>query len=252
MTYDECVSWLKTMLSVEMNDEDVNFTRILPAMFLYADGRMYREMQFLATRITQPVRLIAGNREFPLPMSVRALRQINVLTPAGPITNTSTRKPLDRISPESLDFFWPQASFKPGLPLKYAVVGSVSPVVTPFTQPPVPVPDSQEMTHTVRLMPEPDKAYYAELYGDIRPFPLSPDNPETYLSVYWPELFLCLCMVFGSGYQRDFGAQADDPARAVSWESQYTYLRQGGVLETMRMHGVAPGPPPPPVAAARG
>jgi hypothetical protein len=86
------------------------------------------------------------------------------------------------------------------------------------------------------------------LFGDIRPFPLSADNPETYLSVYYPELFLCACMVFGSGYQRDFGAQSDDPQRAVSWEGQYTYLRQGVALEAMRMRGA--GPPVPAAAPA--
>ena len=34
----------------------------------------------------------------------------------------------------------------------------------------------------------------------------------------YPELLLCACMVFASGYQRDFGAQAEDPQKAVSWE----------------------------------
>jgi hypothetical protein len=247
MNFSECVSWLKTMLSVQLNDDDANFLRILPAMFLYADGRIYRELTFLATRITQPVRLVAGNREFALPSSVRVLQSVNVLSPAGPITNTSTRKLLERISPEALDFFWPQASYKPGLPQKYAIVGNVQPVpqqlAQPFSQPLPPVQDSQVISHTVRLMPQPDKSYYAELFGDIRPEPLSSDNPETYLSVYYPELFLCACMVFGTGYQRDFGAQSDDPQRAVSWEGTYNLLRQGVALEATRMRGSLPPVP---------
>src|SRR5215831_10578258 len=73
MTYDEVVSSLKTMLAVELNDEDANFTRIIPSMMLYADGRIYREIPFLATKITQPVTLIANNREFQLPSNVRVL-----------------------------------------------------------------------------------------------------------------------------------------------------------------------------------
>jgi hypothetical protein len=243
MTFDDCVSWLKTMLAVQLNDDDSNFTRILPAMFLYADGRIYRELTFLATKITQPVRLIAGSREFALPASVRVLQSINVVTPEGPITNTSKRKLLERITPEALDFFWPQASFKPALPQKFAVVGNVQPIPQQLASQ---TAVSQVMSHTVRLMPQPDKSYYAELYGDIRPAPLSADNPETYLSVYYPELFLCACMVFGSGYQRDFGAQADDPARAISWEGQYNMLRQGVTLEALRMRDVtAPIAPAP-------
>jgi len=228
MIYDEIVSQLKTLLQVEMNDADENFTRVLPSMFLYADGRIYRELGFLAKKVTQPVSLIALNREFSLPANVRVLRAMNVLTPAGPVVFTSKRKPLERISVEALDFFWPDASYKPGLPEKYAVLGlnlGSGPV-------------GLDVVYQVRLMPTPDKAYYAELLGDIRPDPLAPENPETFLSVFYPELFIAACMIYGSGYQRDFGAQADDPAKAVSWEAQYAALRQGIMLEASRMSGV--------------
>jgi len=57
------------------------------------------------------------------------------------------------------------------------------------------------------------------------------------LSVYYPELLIAACMVYGSGYQRDFGAQADDPAKAVSWEAQYAALRQGVMEQVARMAG---------------
>lgn len=223
MTYDEVVSQLKTLLSVELNDEDFNFTRIIPGMFLYADGRIYRELRFLAKKITQPTQLVALNREFDLPSNVRVLRAINVMTPLGPISYTSKRNPLERISAEMLDFAWPQASFKPGIPQKYAVLGTQE--------------VGSDVSYIVRLMPTPDKAYAAELVGDIRPDPLAPENPETFLSVMYPELFIAACMVFGTGYQRDYGAQSDDPGRAVSWESQYASLRQGVMLEVARMAG---------------
>jgi hypothetical protein len=160
------------------------------------------------------------------------LRSINVLTPtaSGTIGPSSKRTPLERIPPEVLDFFWPQESFRPGMPQKYAVVGSVG-ATTP----------SQLLQHVVRLMPSPDRAYPVELLGDIRPLPLSADNPETYISVFYPELFICACMIFAAGYQRDFGAQADDPGRAVSWQGQYEYLKQMALLEAARMRGEGPG-----------
>jgi len=227
MIYDEVVSQLKTMLNVEMNDEDANFTRIIPGMFLYADGRIYREIKFLAQKITQPVTLIAMNREFLLPPNVRVLRAINVMTPVGPITLQSKRNPLERISVEMLDFIWPQASYQPTLPQKYAVLGVTTAVSDP-------VPD---IVYSVRVMPTPDKAYSAELLGDIRPDPLAPENPQTFLSVYYPELFISACMVYGSGYQRDYGAQSDDPAKAVSWEAQYQTLKQGVLDQVARMAG---------------
>jgi len=77
--------------------------------------------------------------------------------------------------------------------------------------------------------------------GVIRPQRLSSDNPQTFLSVTYPELFLAACMVWGCGYQRDYGAQADDPARAMSWETQYTNLRQGVMLEAAQLRGEGPG-----------
>src|SRR5215475_762926 len=129
MTYDEVVSQLKTMLAVSLNDDDSNFTRIIPGMMLYADGRIFRDIPFLAQKITQPVTLTALDREFSLPSNVRVLRAVNVCTPSGPIVFTSKRNPLDRISVEALDFFWPNASYKPGVPQKYAVLGASGPNV---------------------------------------------------------------------------------------------------------------------------
>jgi hypothetical protein len=236
MTYDETVSQLKTMLTVEMNDEDINFTRIIPGMMLYADGRIYREVPFLAKKITQPTTLIALSREFTAPTNVRAIRSINVMTPLGPITTNSKRNPLERVSAEMLDFCWPQESFKPTIPQKYAVVGIETDV-------------GPDLSYLVRLWPTPDRAYAAELLGDIRPQPLAPENPETFLSVFYPELLIAACMVYGTGYQRDFGAQSDDPTRAVSWEAQYTALRQGVLIEAGRMAGVHEEATPTPASA---
>lgn len=231
MTFDDVVAALMTLNEVPFNNSDENFIRIIPSMMLYADGRIYRELTFLATTTTQPITLIPFNREIALPLTVVAMRSINVLTPAGAITTNSKRKPLERISSEMLDVFWPQSTFRPGVPQKYAVIGQQLPLV---------VPQPQTMQHVIRLMPTPDKAYSAEVLGDIRPLPLSEANPQTYLSVTYPELYIAACMVFAAGYQRDFGAQSDDPRMAQSWETQYGALKQGVMLEAGRMRGIAP------------
>jgi hypothetical protein len=236
MTFDDVVAALMTLNEVPFNNSDENFIRIIPAMMLYADGRIYRELTFLATTTTQPIMLTQFNREVVLPLSVRAMRAISVITPAGAITTNSKRRPLERIPSEVLDFFWPQSTFRPGVPQKYALVGQQAPAIVP----PPPGPQSQVMQHVIRLMPTPDQAYSAEVLGDIRPLPLSEDNPQTYLSVTYPELFIACCMIFAAGYQRDFGAQSDDPRMAQSWEQQYGMLKQGVMLETGRMRGMAP------------
>jgi hypothetical protein len=232
MEYDQVVATLATMLEVPQNSEDSNFTRILPTMFAYADGRIYRELAFLVTTTSQATTLVARNREIFVPVNVLVLRSIDVFTPAGPVTLNSRRHPLERISPEALDMFWPNASLRPGVPQKYAIIGSIPP--------PPPVPGTQgPLSYTVRFMPTPDRAYPAEFLGVVRPEILSSTNRETFLSVHYPELFICACMVFGTGYQRDFGAQADDPTRAMSWETQYTYLRNAIMAEVMSMRGEA-------------
>src|SRR5262245_6590139 len=173
VNYDQVVSTLQTMLEVPLNNEDSNFTRILPTMFAYADGRIYRELDFLITTISLESKLTARKRDVQLPPSVLVLRQVNVCTPAtlavGP---TSRRHTLERVTPEALDMFWPQASFQPALPRMYAIVGS-APVATaliaPMAQPVPPVFPSQvtNMAHIVRFMPTPDQAYPVEFLGVI-------------------------------------------------------------------------------------
>jgi hypothetical protein len=237
MTYDEMVEALKVMNEVPLNNTDDAFTRIVPRMFLYADGRVYRDHAFLQTLMTQtqPITLTARVRDVLLPTSVMVLRSVNVCTPAGVITTYTKRTPLERIPPEILDFIWPQTSARPSVPQKYAVVGGFAPVDPTLQNPP------QALQLTVRFMPSPDQNYPVEFLGDIRPLPLSNKNPETFLSVYYPELYMAACMIFTAGYQRDFGAQSDDPARAVSWEAQYKALSQGVALEAARMRGEGPG-----------
>jgi len=237
MNYDNMVSRLQTMLGISQNNEDIDFTRIIPDMFAYAEGRIYRELQFLATKGTQTAQLTANNRELALPRSVIYLDHMSVITPVGAITNSSTRSPpLQRILPEALDYLWPQSSYKPSVPTKYTIVGNLPVVASTALTIALSNP-----SYTIRLMPTPDKAYFVELYGGVRPTPLSPDNPETILTIIYPELFEACCMVFGTGYQRDYGAQADDPARAMSWETQYTNLRQGVMLEAAQLRGEGPG-----------
>jgi hypothetical protein len=233
MTYDDMVAALMTMNEVPFNQADENFERIIPTMIEYAEGRIYRELTVLV--ITQPTTLIARNRELALPTSVRVLRGINIITPIqkdNVITLSGKRKPLERIPPDVLDFFWPDASFRLGPPQKYAVIGTAVPDA-------VTVP--QTLHYTIRFMPTPDQAYMAELLGEIRPLPLAPENPETFLSVFYPNLLIAACMIFASGYQRDFSAQAEDPQRAMSWEGQYKILLSSAMLEAARMRGEGPG-----------
>lgn len=252
MNYDETIKNLQTLAEIPLNQEDENFKRVIPLMFAYAENRIYRELDFLATTTMTTGVLIAKNRELALPVTVLVLRQLDVIVPSGlpaepPFSGVvtrlrDTRRTLERISPESVNMFWPQETFRPGAPEKFAIIGKSTP------GPP------QVLSYIIRLLPTPDKAYPVEFLGVIRPEPLSPTNSETFLSITYPDLLCAACMVFISGYQRDFGAAADDPGKAISWEAQYTALRGGAVLEAARLRGEAAGwssQPPAPLAAAR-
>lgn len=244
MIYDEVLETLKVMNEVPLNNSDDNFLRIVPRMFLYADGRIYRELMFLQTAITQPATLVARNREIALPASVMVLKGISLCTPPMPISTTTKRTPLERVPSEILEFFWPQSSFRPGTPQKYALIGTLPSPTAP-----------QTLGLTVRFMPTPDAAYPVEFFGDIRPLPPSNINPETFLTVYYPDLYIAACMIFAAGYQRDFSAQSDDPQRAQSWEGQFSSLKASAILEAARMRGEGPGytaVPPAPLAQMPG
>jgi hypothetical protein len=229
MTYDEWLKAMQTLCKIPLNQTDANFQRIVPQIITYAENRIYREMEFLPTLTSTTATLNANLRETALPITVLKLRIVNVFTPVGAPTNTSTRHTLERISPEALDMFWPQASLLPAPPRYYTLIGASA------AGPP------QVLSYTVRMAPEPDAAYTAEFLGVIRPTPLSPANTQTYLSTVYADLFLACCMVFASGYQRDFGAQAEDPAKAMSWEGMYTNLRQGAMLEAAQVRGEGAG-----------
>jgi hypothetical protein len=250
MNYNEIVLQLMTKAGVPQNSEDTNFFRILPGAFAYADGRIYRDLDFLAIDVTQQVTLVAQERDVVLPENTLSVLQIGVCTPPGAITRNSRRHFPERISPEALDMFWPQANFRPGIPKKYAIVGVRVVGVSPFMQPPVPVFQPERFTYTARFMPAPDRAYTAEVYGSVEPQVLSQDNPETFLTIHYPELFMAAAMIWITGYQRDYGAQSDDPSRAVSWESQYRTLRDGLRLEIAQQRVGGATPPMPAVPAA--
>jgi hypothetical protein len=243
MTYDEVLKNLQTLLEIPLNQEDENFRRIVPLMFTYADNRIYRELEFLATTAVTTGTLTANNRETPLPSTVLVLRKMSLLVPTSySWAGLIKRKELERVSPEALDMFWPTGSaftidtpieqasrlLIRGVPQKYALVGTST------------AEFPQTLSYSIRLGPVPDKAYATEYFGVVRPALLSAVNTETFLSTNYADLFCAACMVFASGYQRDFGAQADDPAKAVSWNGMYESLRASAMLEAGRMKGDAP------------
>ena len=194
---------------------DTNFLAIFPSLIDYAEQRMYRELDLLATVTRQTGTLTINARDFTLPTTSGRFvttQGINVVTPSSQTNpNAGTRNQCAPVSRDFLDAVWPSTSGS-GVPKVYAMITD----------------------QTVSFGPAPDAAYTVEVIGTIRPTPLSPDNTTTYLTLYLPDAFFAAGMIFGSGWQKNFGAQADDPKMAVSWEDQYGKLFASANIEEQR------------------
>lgn len=66
-------------------------------------------------------------------------------------------------------------------------------------------------------------------------------NSQSFISEYFPDLFVMASMIYISAYQRNFGRQADDPQMAQSYESQYQLLLKSAGVEEARKKYEASG-----------
>ena len=174
----------------------------LPIIIDTAEQRCYRELQLLDTIVRdQSSSLTANSRNFTFPQHFVVSESINVFTPASSTTNRIQLIPTTR---EFID----------------AVYGNEASVNTPS----VPHYYAMITDQTIIVGPPPDAAYTLEVVGTIRPTPLSSTNTTTYLTQYLPDLFFAAAVSFSAGYLQNYGAQADNPQMATSWEGTFTAL----------------------------
>lgn len=186
---------------------------LLNAMIDYAELRIYRELDFLKTQKEADTgNMTPGNREIAIPGSILIVNSLYCITPANTAAAAGARNPMQRTSMEFLNFFWPTTATQ-GQPSMWALK------------------DDQ----TIVVAPTPDAAYRLNGVGVFRPNPLYTDVGGTFLTTYVPDLFIAASMIFGmGGINANYGAQADDPQSAQSWENQYQLLKSGVSLETLR------------------
>lgn len=212
LTYSTYLSTLSTLLVVSSADAD--FQTVLPSIINDAELRIYRDLDLLNTSTRSTTTLTAGNRNLTLPSyngTVVVCDELNVITPVSTQPDSGTRNQLVPASDEMLNALWP------------SVTGST-------------VPQYWAMVNqdTIILGPWPDAAYTVEVVHTIRPNALSSTNTTTLLSVYFPDLLIAASMVFGAGYQKNFGAAVDDPKAAITWEGHYQTLLQSAQVEEAR------------------
>lgn len=210
-----------------------NFAALFPQATSYAEGRIYKALVLLATR-QQNATLItsAGNRNLTLSSMVNASggpiivpEGLALISPATSAPSTGTRVPYDEASLDVIDLIWPTEAT----------------TVAPASAEPGTRMWAMRDNNTIVYCPTADGAYRAEISGLYQPTPISAGNPSTYLSSVYPELLQAACMVFlTGGLLRNFGAQAADPATAISWENQYKMLEILAVEEEYRRRGLQP------------
>jgi hypothetical protein len=196
LTYTTYQSAVATQIPTITSDP--NFTAMVPVSIDYAELSIYRDLDFLALHGSLALgAATVGINTQAVPTGVVVLESLFYGTNNVPAT------------PASQDYIRTvYAGASNGPPECFAVTGAATGAGW--------VPALQ-----VLLGPAPDQTYTLTGYGTERQAPLSATNTTTWISQNLPDLFFAAAMIFWSGYNRNFGAQQDDPRQAVSWLEEY-------------------------------
>lgn len=198
MNYSQFVMRLSDSLGLDKSD--YNFAIQIPAIIDYAEQRIYRELDLLATLTTNSSGTTTSNqRDFILPATFITVENVSIVTPASTDVNSGVRNPLMPVSLAVMDLLWPSNVSNTGVPALFAMRDNT----------------------TLVLGPTPDDTYYVQVRGTQRPVPLSSTNSTTILTTYIPDVFLAAAVVFATKY--------DDKA-----EAQYQLLKQSAEVEQFR------------------
>lgn len=194
---------------------DVNPTIIVPAAIDYAEQRLYRELDLLATRVADSSGNVTANqRTFNLPTTTGTfivVETINVSTPSSVAFASGTRNPLMPVTKQFLDITYPTAvASVNGVPVFYAM----------------------QTNAQVILAPVPDANYPVEVTGTQRPLTLSASNPTTILTTLLPDIFTCAAVIGVADYMNASGKPI--AGMTDKWEAQYQLLSKSAVVEEAR------------------
>lgn len=215
MSYD--YNGFVTALAQEtaITSTNTDFQAMLPTFIQNAELRIYRDLDLLATVFRDPNGAVTPNqRSVALPTTYG---RFVVVEGANLFVSGVRHAALTPVSRDYIDMMWP---------LETAATTITIPTVFCRT-------DDQTL-----LIGSPAGASAAvtgiEVIGTVRPSPLSAVNTTTFISQYLPDLFLAASMVEVTGWMKNYGAQADDPKLAISWESVYQSRLAGAAVEENR------------------
>lgn len=224
MTYSGWVTAVNSLLQIEPPNDgtfdpasatptnDPNFNGYIATAILNTETRLQRDLDLLGCYVTDSSgSLTADARSFMLPTGSGTYQ---VVTQVSVKVGTAWQAPLTPVSRDFLEAVYPAdaALASPSVPLYWCPVDQVS----------------------ILVGPAPDITYPVKVVGTQRLTPLSATATSNFLTLTFPDLYLAASMVEWSGYQRDYGAQSDDPKLAVSWEQRYQDLLKGADIEEAR------------------
>jgi hypothetical protein len=102
--------------------------------------------------------------------------------------------------------------------------------------------ENQAPPGNILIAPTVDGEYIVEIRSTFTPTAFSADNTQTFLSEYYSSLLFAASMAIATGaLKQNYGAQADDPQQAISWEAQYQMQKQVAVKQAQRQRSWGPG-----------
>jgi hypothetical protein len=193
------------------------YNTIVPRCIEYAEFRIYREpdLDFLACRQEAVLTAAMGVRTLAKPNTMLVVEEARII----PVGNNGTGLPLRRMS---------NAAINQAFPLSGA---NAQPVYW-----------SQISDTNLIFGPTPDQNYTIKVYGTFQPMALSSTNTTTFLTQWFPDLFLAATMIFLTGYQKNLGDAIGQPAPGGgSWETYYEALKAGGAVQEARKKAQSAG-----------
>lgn len=234
LSYNAAISNIATMAVVNFTTiagvnqfVDAPLQNIVPQIFNYAERRIQRDMDFLASQSSNTYTLTAGQNVFPLP--VDDFLMVNTIEAVqangGQVVNSA---PLLPVSKEFIQNCFGGLS-SAGTPRYFAMYGDN------FASP------GQDTNTNILLGPPPNFGWSIRVTGTVcmpSLYKYAVDGPAdsqyTYISSYLPDMLVIAAMIYISAFQRNWSATADDTPMAQSYEKQYQALRLGAIPEENR------------------
>jgi hypothetical protein len=200
---------------------------IVPQMLNYAEQRIARDLDMLASQTSNLYTLTAGANVFSLPVNdFQTVQTLEIVQISNGVVVNST--PLIPVSKEFIQNCY-GGMYSAGTPEYFALYGSN-------------FGDNQDTETNILFGPSPNYAYslrvtgtaaMPSLYQNASSGPA--DTAYTYISQWYPDMLMMASMIYISAYQRNFSATSDSPDMGQSYEKQYQALRLGAVpLENRR------------------